>query len=166
MNEILLKDVLGAGDDVVVRDTGSWLEFTPAANIITEKYEHDAQTAFFNWVEWVSLMGDYAELYSAFAIPNGGHRHKAVAKRMKAEGVRAGVADICLPFPSVCDGNQYHAAYIEMKVGRNKLTKEQRDFLARMRDCGNFVAVCYGSIAAIAAAQFYLGIYDLGVSDC
>jgi hypothetical protein len=31
-----------------------------------------------------------------FAIPNGGHRNKIVAKKLKAEGVLAGVPDLCL----------------------------------------------------------------------
>jgi hypothetical protein len=64
----------------------------------------------------------YPALRMLHAIPNGGHRHKATAARLKAAGVKAGVPDICLP---VARGD-WHGLYIELKVGKNKLTEAQR----------------------------------------
>lgn len=56
------------------------------------------------------------ELALLHHIPNGGARSKATAGRLKAEGVKAGIPDICLPVPK----NGYGALYIELKVPENK----------------------------------------------
>lgn len=47
--------------------------------------EHTEQTALFSRLALYE--GKYPELRWIFAIPNGGHRHIAVAAKMKAEGV-------------------------------------------------------------------------------
>ena len=58
-------------------------------------------------VEAVTLMrvvrlheARYPQLRLLFAVPNGGDRHVAVAAKMKAEGVKAGVPDYLLPVRS------------------------------------------------------------------
>lgn len=86
--------------------------------------EHDMQCALFAWID--THMSIYPELASAFAVPNGGHRHPAVALRMKAEGVRPGVPDVLLLRPSA-DG-LYHGAAWELKVGSNRTSQAQRDW--------------------------------------
>ena len=55
------------------------------------------------------------------AIPNGGKRNPREAGRLKAQGVKAGVSDLLLPFSS----QGAHGLWIEMKAGRNKLTPNQ-----------------------------------------
>ena len=57
--------------------------------------EHEEQVALFEWAEWNKRQ--YPELELMFAIPNGGQRHVVVAKKLKDEGVKAGVPDIFLP---------------------------------------------------------------------
>ena len=57
--------------------------------------EHQEQAALFRWAWFAQVK--HPALALLYAIPNGGHRHKAVAARMKAEGVKAGVPDLCLP---------------------------------------------------------------------
>ena len=57
--------------------------------------EHAEQVALFKWAEFAAAR--WPELTLMHAIPNGGHRNKITAARLKAEGVRAGVPDICLP---------------------------------------------------------------------
>ena len=47
-----------------------------------------------------------------FAVPNGGHRSKTEAARLKAEGVVAGVSDLIL----LKSNHQYGALLIEMKT--------------------------------------------------
>ena len=81
--------------------------------------EHDEQAALFEWATWHT--SQCPELGLLFAIPNGGHRHPVVAARLKAEGVRAGVPDICLPVAR----KGYHGLFVELKFGRNKPTPAQ-----------------------------------------
>jgi hypothetical protein len=59
----------------------------------------------------------YPFLKWIYAIPNGGHRHPAVAGQLKAQGVKKGISDICIPIPK----DKYHGAYIEMKYGKNNI---------------------------------------------
>lgn len=85
----------------------------------------------------------YPFLKYAYAIPNGGHRHPAVGAKLKAEGVKRGISDICLPFASA--DKWFVGAYIEMKDGNKKPTPEQRDFLdfvARERYCTTVAKSC------------------------
>lgn len=100
------------------------------------RYEHDLQVALFDWAE--TAVCDFPELAMMYAIPNGGHRHKSVAAKLKAEGVKAGVPDVHLP---VARGG-YHSLYIELKVGTNQPTEAQRDWLARLAAHGHRTAVC------------------------
>lgn len=72
-----------------------------------------------------------------FAIPNGGHRSKAVAGKLKAEGVRAGVPDLLVPVAR----HGYHGAFIELKVGRNKPTENQNLWAGLLKDQGYKVSV-------------------------
>ena len=53
------------------------------------RLEKTEQIAF---CEWLTLKG-----YLYFAIPNGGHRHPAVAAKLKAEGATPGVPDLFIP---------------------------------------------------------------------
>jgi hypothetical protein len=112
--------------------------------------EHDEQAAL---VEACLLLeGHHPELALLFAIPNGGERHIAVAARLKAEGVKAGVPDLFLP---VARGG-CHGLWIEMKVGRNRLTANQLAWVERLRGQGYRVEVCYGYEAALAVLLEYL----------
>lgn len=114
--------------------------------------EHSEQVAIFDWAR---LMEEYCpELALLHAIPSGGHRHKSVGAYMKAEGTKRGVPDLCLPIPR---GN-YHGMYIEIKIGKNKPTKEQREWLAALAEQGYRVDVQYGADNAIKAICEYLGV--------
>lgn len=70
--------------------------------------EAQEQMTLFSWAAMQS--GKYPELNLLYHVPNGGSRHKAEAGRLRAEGVKAGVPDLCLP---VARG-QYHGLYIEL----------------------------------------------------
>lgn len=109
--------------------------------------EAQEQTAYFEWAAYIP------ELAWAYAIPNGGKRDKREAANLKRQGVKAGVSDIFVPLPR----GVYHGLYIEMKVGRNKPTEKQTEFLEYARGQGYAVAVCYGADEAIAVTRRYLG---------
>ena len=106
--------------------------------------EAEAQETVVEWCEWHHL--------PVFAIPNGGKRNAAEAAHMKRQGVRAGVPDLCIPIAK----GKYHGLYIEMKVGRNKPTALQMEWLTRLRDNGYAAFVCYGADNAIACIREYL----------
>ena len=71
--------------------------------------EHAHQVALFIWAS--QSLKQYPLLRLLHAIPNGGDRAPAVAARMKAEGVKAGVSDIFLPVAR----HGVHGLYIELK---------------------------------------------------
>jgi VRR-NUC domain. len=82
----------------------------------------------------------YPGLELIHAIPNGGERHAAVAAKLKAEGVKAGVPDIFLPVPK---GNA-HGLYIELKAIGGSVTDKQRAMMAGLSRQGYACLVCYG----------------------
>ena len=110
--------------------------------------EAQAQEAVVEWCEWHHV--------PVFAIPNGGKRNAAEAAHLKRQGVRAGVPDLCIP---VARG-RYHGLYIEMKVGRNKPTALQAEWIRRLRENGYAAAVCWGADSAIETLRRYLDLYD------
>ena len=112
--------------------------------------EHDEQVKLFQWARMSE--GRWPELSLMFAIPNGGKRHVAVARKLKAEGVKAGAPDICLP---VGRGG-WNALYIELKHGRNKATQEQRWWIGELRAYGNRAEVAYEFEGAKALIEDYL----------
>ena len=109
--------------------------------------------------EWAAVMEQrYPELAMLYHIPNGGLRNKATAARLRAEGVKAGVPDLCLPVPR----SGYHGLYIEMKKrdGSNRATKEQRQWIDELQAHGYRAPVAYGSDEAIGVLEECLGISD------
>ena len=86
----------------------------------------------------------YPQLKWLVHIPNGGTRNLREAVELKAQGVKAGVPDLMLPFAS----RGWHALFIEMKVKPNKLSQEQMEWLTALADNGYAVSVCYSWIEA------------------
>ena len=122
----------------------------PPAVAAVRASEHDEQVALFEWAALNSAR--WPCLARLFAIPNGGKRARKTAALLKAEGVRAGVPDVFLPWPvGGCCG-----LWIEMKAGKNKPTENQRDWLAWLASNGYRVAVCWGADDAIRTIAGYL----------
>ena len=112
--------------------------------------EAEEQAAVIEWAGWMA--GRYPCLKWIYHCPNGGHRHKGEAARLKAQGVKAGVSDLFLPYP--CGG--YAGLYVEMKHGRNGTTAAQEEFLAYAASVGYKTAVCYSADEAMAVITRYL----------
>lgn len=100
--------------------------------------EAGAQEALFQWTQYQK--GKYPELKLLYHIPNGGKRDARTATALKRQGVKAGVPDLHLP---VARGG-YHGLYIELKVGSNRATALQRDWLSELEKQGYLAVVCYG----------------------
>ena len=97
--------------------------------------EHQIQTCVMQWAE--GQLARHPELKLLYAIPNGGARNNITGALLKAEGVKPGVPDLCLP---IARGG-YHGLYIEMKRATGKPTKAQLDWLAALKAQGYATAI-------------------------
>ncbi|MBN2251059.1 MAG: VRR-NUC domain-containing protein [Candidatus Altiarchaeota archaeon] len=111
--------------------------------------EHDEQVKVFQWASY------YPALRYMYAVPNGGERNIKVAKRLKDEGVKSGVPDLCLPIAR----NGHHGLYIEMKRLRGSSTSaDQKEYHEYLIGQGYAVKVCKGHEAAINTIKEYMGM--------
>lgn len=108
--------------------------------------ESDEQIRIFEFSEF------HPKLRWMFAIPNGGYRDIREATRLKKQGVKSGVSDMFLPVPN----SKYHGLFIELKVGKNKATTLQEEFIDFVRGQGYKAEVCYGADEAIHTILNYL----------
>lgn len=95
----------------------------------------------------------WPELRLLYAVPNGGKRSKRTAADLKAEGVKAGVPDYCLPVPR---GN-YAGLYLELKrLEGGVVSTKQREWLAALSEQGYRTEVAKGWEQAFAVLKDYL----------
>jgi len=102
------------------------------------------QSALISWSESQEAMIKYPMLKWLFAVPNGGKRGASTAATMKRTGLKPGVLDLLLLYPS----NGYHGLAIELKYGRNKPSQEQRDFICHHLPLGYQCVVCWSWLDA------------------
>lgn len=109
------------------------------------------QRALFAWAKLNER--SHPELALLHAIPNGGKRNPREAANLKAQGVKAGVPDICLPVPR----GGCASLYIELKRRQGgRPTQAQLDWMDALKAEGNAVALCYGADAAMTEILRYL----------
>jgi len=121
--------------------------------------EHHEQVAVVNWARFMADTGRLPELALLYAVPNGGHREKATAGRLKAEGTRRGVPDLCLPVPRLTvEGGYLAGLYVEMKAPGGSTSPEQRAWIAALGSLGYRAVVCRGADAAKAEIESYLAL--------
>lgn len=119
--------------------------------------EDTEQIAVIQWAQYNT--GRYPELKWLYHCPNGGSRNQREAIKFKQMGVKAGVSDLCLPYPK----GAYCGLYIEMKYGKNRQQSTQKEFLADMAAAGHFVATCYSAELAVRVIQEYCNLETLDV---
>ena len=112
--------------------------------------EHDEQVTVVEWARY--NQSRYPALRLLHASANGGLRHIITARRMKSEGVQAGIPDLFLPHAA----GGYHGLFIEMKIKGGKLSQAQTWWLEALNAQGYKAVVCYGAIEAIACLKSYL----------
>ena len=99
-----------------------------------KELEHQVQKAICQYLDLQKIF--------YFAVPNGGHRHIKVASKLKAEGVKAGIPDLCI----LKDGFAY---FIEVKrpktqdSPKGRVTKNQIEVFGKITDTGCKVEVAY-----------------------
>lgn len=148
--------------DPAARNTKIGSILTPY-QIAASGSEHVEQSAIF---QWIAIEGkSWNELLALlFAIPNGGERSQSVAASLKAEGVRPGVPDMCLPVAVVQrDGiGRYPGLWLELKrpglEGRmlGGRSDKQRDWHVALLAQGYACATAYGWQAACWVLKLYL----------
>lgn len=114
--------------------------------------EHIEQVKLFTWAKAQSKK--HPQLTMMFAIPNGGQRNIITATKLKAEGVKSGVPDIFLAYPSLTA----HGLFIEMKSTKGKVSPSQREWIGALSASGYMCAVCYSFDEAKNVISEYLGI--------
>ena len=113
--------------------------------------EHDEQVTLIKRCDWNKKR--FPALRLLYAIPNGGVRHVIVARKLKAEGVRAGVPDLCLPVPR---GGK-HGLYLEMKRTKGgEVSKAQKEWHEALRQEGYECAIAKGAEEAWSIIVEYL----------
>lgn len=97
----------------------------------------------------------YPEVFELiYHVPNGGHRVKAVAAKLKAQGVKAGIPDLVLPMAR----GGYFGLYIEFKATFEPapVSTSQKDCLRRLNAQGYLAIVCRGHFDTMEQLRAYL----------
>ena len=94
--------------------------------------EHGAQSAVFCWA--AINQAKYPQLKWMHSSGNGIFTTSGHKAKEKAAGLKNGVWDIFLPVPKLIGADYWSGMYIEMKVGKNNLTEDQKEFAKTMRD--------------------------------
>jgi hypothetical protein len=117
-----------------------------------KRSEDTEQIAVVYWA--IYNTAQYPELKWLHHVPNGGRRNKQEAVKLKQMGVKAGVSDLCLPYPK----GKYCGLYIEMKYGQGRHQESQKEFLKDMAEAGHYVATCYTAEDAIQVLTEYCSL--------
>ena len=118
---------------------------------LTVPLEDTEQRIIFQWAAMETAARP--ELGLLYAIPNGGKRAIKTAIALKAQGVKSGVPDMCLP---VARGG-YHGLYIELKRQKGGTVSEtQRSWITALAEQGYKAVVCKGAEEAIRTIKEYL----------
>lgn len=126
-------------------------------NTAGQNSESKEQQALFAWWQYTHHSLGLPETV-LFAVPNGGRRDAVTGARLKAEGVRAGIPDICL---AVARGG-YHGLFLELKrpetpgSRKGQVSASQKVVQEALREQGYQCAVCYGARDAVSAICAYL----------
>lgn len=112
--------------------------------------EHKEQCALIQWAELAAK--EEPALKLLFAIPNGGYRNLLTAIKLKKEGVKPGVPDLFLAYPTL----EFSGMFIEMKSKKGVVSEKQKEWMARLKKSGYEVKICYGFDEAKEAIEDYL----------
>lgn len=94
-----------------------------------------------------------------YSVPNGGNLSRAQAAVFQLTGLLAGVHDLHLIWPQGLEGSSFPGGFgtMELKAGKNTLTKAQEDFADDMRANGHpwGEVRCLGDAWGLAAAWIF-----------
>jgi hypothetical protein len=90
-----------------------------------------------------------------YHVPNGGHRVKAVAAKLKAQGVKAGIPDLVLPMAR----GGFFGLYIEFKAtppNDAAISSSQHERIRKLNAQGYLAVVCRGHFDTMEQIRAYL----------
>lgn len=103
-------------------------------NNYIKQSEHSLQCSCIQWFRLQYQM--YAPLL--FAVPNGGSRHIVEAKKLKQEGVLAGVSDVIL----LVSRNGFGSLCVEFKTLSGVQSEAQKQWQKMAENHGNKYVIC------------------------
>lgn len=113
---------------------------TPRAK--PRELEHREQVEVVQWLERAGIL--------FCSVPNGGHRHPTVARKLVAEGVRSGVPDLLIFTPPPFA--ETRGVAVEMKqADGGRVTNAQADWHQSLTAAGWTVIVAHGAAEALTA---------------
>lgn len=119
----------------------------------TTDWEGKEQESFFTW-----LRLQYPEAYDhAFHPPNGGHRNKIVASKLKRQGAKPGVPDIFIDLPR----GGYHGFRAEHKAAKphtSAVSEKQKEWIERLSCAGYYAVVTVGLDQLMDEVKNYLSL--------
>lgn len=114
------------------------------------------QTAYFEWLQFY-----YPTTYGlTIYVPNDGKRNQMLGK---IKGIKPGVPDIFMFYPTVVDDRQYHGLAIELKrpivKGERKpiVSLAQKKMIKVLTEQNYKAEVCFGWDEAAELTLWYLG---------
>lgn len=120
-----------------------------------QNVEHLHQCIIFDWA--LRKRKQYPMLDFMSASQSGHKRNVVDASMAKRSGLKAGIPDIFLPYPS----KGYHGLFIELKrpeKSKAKISEAQKITIDYLNNHGYLAVVCYGSDEAIEAIKNYLNM--------
>ena len=110
--------------------------------------------------EQTALMRELELRYPAvfelmYHVPNGGHSIKAVAGKLKAQGVKAGISDLVL---TMARGG-FFGLYIEFKAtppNDAAISPSQHERIRKLNEQGYLAVVCRGHFDTVEQIRAYL----------
>ena len=120
------------------------MKFTPKRITRLVPDEHGLQVTLLNYL----LQAHQKDLY-CFAIPNAGKRGFQTAARMRAEGLRAGVADLCVMM------QKGRVCWLELKSEKGRSSSAQNSFGEICKVLGHSYAVVHNFDEALDALRIF-----------
>jgi hypothetical protein len=106
-------------------------------------------------VAWAATMSLYDKRFvMLIAIPNGARTSWTQAKKLKREGMRAGVPDLFLAIKT----KEFGGLWIEMKTETGRVSEAQAQWHKDLAACGYKVEVCRSAESAMYEIAEYLGV--------
>ena len=106
--------------------------------------EEDEQIAFVQWCDMLNI--------PVIHIPNEGKRSAYMGAKLKRMGLKPGVPDLFVP----CAHGGHHGLFIEMKVGNNKPTENQKEWMRLLSAQGYACTVAYSFEDATKTVGAYM----------